>query len=106
MAVLLAPELCEKLQLLAQTQLEQREALLLPDLSSISLPAALASAEPIVMELKPKWGLLPDQRWLQPAHQLKSQRSRFQLLQESKACWVGWLCSLLQYSCCATFTCI
>ena len=43
------------------------------------------SRQALVLELKPKWGLMPDARWLQAAHAAKLQHSRFELMQKLKA---------------------
>ena len=84
--VLVPPALHARLQSLAGVPLQPDTALLLPDLASGSRLAGLATADPISLELKPKWGGLPDKRWVLPS--VKLQRSRFQLLQQLRAAQV------------------
>ena len=84
--VRVSPGLLQQLQALAGMQLSAMGQLLpnliVPHAWSLSPSSA---PEALVLELKPKWGLMPDARWIQPAHAVKLQHSRFQLMQRLKA---------------------
>ena len=86
MRVQIQPALLQHLQILAGQQLSDVGQLLL----NLIVPHVQASTEghsnqALVLELKPKWGLMPEARWIQPAHAVKLQHSRFELMQKLKA---------------------